>query len=192
MSPHSTYEHNAIKEDSIRLLYLRPGSGNEPINCNLKIFNRRGPIPKYEALSCVLGSEPAVHEVQVEGKSFYTGPNLHNGLRNLRQHNSTNIFWINATWIDQKNSWEKSEQVMIIAEIYQNAQSMVIWLGEKDSDSDIAMDFVPKLLDPSFLSDDNWPGTYARGFMLSLVFWSGLGFPEFGSSKRSPTQGRSV
>jgi hypothetical protein len=100
----------------------------------------------------------------VEGKSFYTSPNLHSALRHLRQQSSTNIFWIDALCIDQNNDREKNEQVIRMAEIYQNAQNVVVWLGEKDSDSDIAMDFVPKLLDPSFLSDDNWPSTYARGF----------------------------
>ncbi|KAF4635102.1 hypothetical protein G7Y89_g2992 [Cudoniella acicularis] len=162
--PRSTYEHDTIKEDSIRLLYLRPGSRDEPINCDLKIFNRCGEIPQYEALSYVWGPAPAVHEVQVEGKSFYTGPNLYNALRNLRQHSSTSIFWIDAMCIDQSNDREKGEQVMRMAEIYQNARNVVVWLGEKDSDSDDAMDFVPRLLDPSFLSDGNWPSTYARGF----------------------------
>lgn len=49
--PHSTYEHDAIKEDSIRLLYLRPRSTDNLINYDLKIFNRGGELPKYEALS---------------------------------------------------------------------------------------------------------------------------------------------
>ena len=118
---------------------MRSGSLNnlltvqKPINCDLKIFNRRGEIPKYEALSYVWGAGLAVHEAQVEGKSFYTRPNLHNAIRNWRQHNSTSIFWIDAICIDQSNDREKSEQFRRMAEIYQIAQSVVVWLGEKDS-----------------------------------------------------------
>jgi hypothetical protein len=51
-----------------------------------------------------------------------------------------------------------------MAEIYQNAQTIIAWLGEKDSDSEDTIDFILRLLDPSFLSNDNWPSTYARGF----------------------------
>jgi hypothetical protein len=41
---------------------------------------------------------------------------------------------------------------------------MIAWLGEKDSDSDDTIDFILRLLDLSFLSNDNWPSTYIRGF----------------------------
>lgn len=164
MLPRGSYEYQPIKNGHTRLLYLRPGRGDEPIICSLKIFDRDEKWPKYEALSYCWGADPAVHEVEVEGQSFYTGPNLHNALRHLRRPDTTTILWVDAICIDQSNDQEKSDQIRRMSDIYRNAQNVVVWLGEEESDSDIGMDFISRLLDPGFLGDDNWPSTYARGF----------------------------
>ena len=162
--PRSSYEYLKIKAREIRLLYLRPGSGNEPIRCDLKVFDRDGEMPKYEALSYTWGSDPPVQEVLVEGKSLYTRSNLYSALRHLRQRTTTTILWADAICINQSDDQEKTEQVMGMGRVYEKAYNVIAWLGDQDSDSYNAMDFIPKLLDPGFLGNDNWPDTYAHGF----------------------------
>lgn len=165
MIPRNTYEYEPIRENSIRLVYLHPGTPDEPITCDLKAFGRDN-APKYEALSYVWGSGAAVHEVKVDGKAFYTGPNLHSALLTSRQCNSVSILWIDAMCIDQSNIQERNEQVRMMKNIYEHAQSVISWLGHEDSSehSDEAMEIIPRLLDPDFLRNDNWPITYAHGF----------------------------
>ncbi|KXJ85698.1 hypothetical protein Micbo1qcDRAFT_153917 [Microdochium bolleyi] len=43
-----------------------------------------------------------------------------------------------------------------MAAIYRNASSVLIWLGEDDLNSQVAMEFVPKVIDRKFVWDEKW------------------------------------
>ena len=80
----------------------------------------------------------------------YVRPNLEDVLRQFRgtdAHQEDLFLWVDAMCIDQEDEKEKSEQVAKMAEIYSKARDVLIWLGKEYNASNVAMSFIPKILD---------------------------------------------
>ena len=73
--------------------------------------------------------------------------NLYNALRRFRNSKRDIRIWVDALCINQYNMAEKTEQIKRMAEIYNKAHHVRIWLGESGEDTDLAIDFVKKLAD---------------------------------------------
>lgn len=89
-----------------------------------------------------------IEEMLVNGESLSVGSNLAAGLRAIRDwHNDggDEFVWADAICIDQSNDKERAYQVAVMGEIYSNADSVVIWLGEEAQDSDTALRFLKVL-----------------------------------------------
>jgi hypothetical protein len=50
------------------------------------------------------------------------------------------FFWIDAICIDQTNTEEKNAQVALMPEIYSNANKVIVWLGPRGLNSDLAVE----------------------------------------------------
>lgn len=86
-----------------------------------------------------------IEEILVNGQPVSVGSNLAAGLRAIRDwHNDggDEFVWADAICIDQSNYHERGYQVAIMGEIYSNADSIFIWLGEEAQDSDMALSFL--------------------------------------------------
>lgn len=80
----------------------------------------------------------------------YVRPNLEDVLRQFRgtdSHQEDLFIWVDAMCIDQDDEKEKSAQVAKMAEIYSKARDVLIWLGKEYNASNVAMGFIPKILD---------------------------------------------
>jgi hypothetical protein len=66
----------------------------------------------------------------------------------MRLRSQYGTYWIDAICINQK----RNHQVQMMQQIYSNAQSVAVWLGDTDDASlaDTATDFVTPYVDPSF------------------------------------------
>lgn len=73
--------------------------------------------------------------------------NLYNGLLLFRSKSRDVRIWVDAICINQYNMAEKTKQIKRMAEIYNKAHHVRIWLGESGEDTDVAIDFVKKLAD---------------------------------------------
>lgn len=155
----STYQYTPIppKTDQIRLLTLLPASDeNAEIAVTLQNISTKSAAQHYEALSYVWGSpeNPVTIRVvtssttepveDVSSSACVTAPlrvtqNLANALRHLRRPNSARTLWIDAICIDQQNIAERSEQVGKMAQVYNSAVRVVIWLGLASPGTDLAM-----------------------------------------------------
>ena len=147
-----------LKDKHIRLLHILPGSGEDPIICSLTIRPLKGKIPPFEAVSYVWGSEDNPHPITCNWASplmdtkgpSYASPfeikknmtvtdNLYRLLLRLREPNCMRALWIDQICIDQDTDpsklQEKMAQVRVMAEIYSAATSVIIWLGEEDSET---------------------------------------------------------
>jgi hypothetical protein len=62
----------------------------------------------------------------------------------MRLQGQFRVYWINAICINQDSVLERNHQVQMMRQIYSNAESVSVWLGEADREltSDIAMDFL--------------------------------------------------
>jgi hypothetical protein len=121
------YPSSELGPRQIRLLEIRPGRHQDQICCKLRLANLDQ--AQYDALSYTWGTGYRQHEIQVDGLSFYVGNNLYAALRHLRHLQETRVMWIDAICINQANIQERISQVKLMRRIYQQASTVVIWLG---------------------------------------------------------------
>ncbi|OJD13094.1 hypothetical protein AJ78_06415 [Emergomyces pasteurianus Ep9510] len=115
-----------------RLLLLSSGQLNEPLRGSLIIHvldSDIGPIPPYESLSYVWGTEAEQTSIYIDGKSIPIKPNLDSALRSLRLPAQARRLWVDALCIDQSNTDERSRQVRYMRFMYKHATRVVVWLG---------------------------------------------------------------
>lgn len=87
------------------------------------------------------------HDIKLWSPKRLVRENLYNALLQFRHSRKDVRFWIDAICINQHNPVEKTKQIAQMAEIYNGARHVRIWLGVKGDDTDVAMDFIKKLAD---------------------------------------------
>ena len=83
-------------------------------------------------------------------KDFFVHDNLNHALRHLRSKDHPVVLWVDAICIDQRDrpdsKKEKEKQVQRMAEIYNSAHNVCIWLGLANAQTDLAMDFIQRIV----------------------------------------------
>ena len=105
--------------------------------------------PSYEALS-YRWTDPDKENpdlVFCNGVDFPVGPNLYAALIRFRLVDVPRALWVDQLCIQQTDSPEKAQQLLIMGDIYSKAERVLAWLGPTEDDSDKAMDLFPKLVD---------------------------------------------
>ena len=101
---------------------------------------------KYEALSWCWGNQAEDYAVLIKkgGKPFRkrVRKELAMALKYLRRAGEGRTLWIDAICINQADPNERNHQVQMMSRVYTRAQQVCIWLGEADTDSDIAIEFI--------------------------------------------------
>ena len=127
----------------IRILCLAPGVDNAPLQGRLMVESLDYNDLHYTALSYTWGgSVGAGNVVYFDGVPLNITENLQSALRHFRDPVRWKNIWIDAICINQSDNSEKAYQVALMGDIYRNATRTWVWLGEGDSDSDIAMEVV--------------------------------------------------
>ena len=140
----------------IRVLILRPGNPEDPIECTLLVWSMMDIVSgnntvSYEALSHCCGPAGLMREIKVytsESKfSTYLkiGPELYAALQRLRDVHSQRHLWVDAICINLENMNEQNSQVALMPSILYHASNVCIWLGPGSYDSNLAMDFIVRL-----------------------------------------------
>ena len=134
-----------LRRKSIRLVTLEHGDASGPIKCILQ-SHALDECPAYVALSYAWGTQQRYDKIRINGSSFPVGRNLWHFLHQMRTQRHHVTFWIDAISIDQANVFEQNHQVQMMREIYTQAYSVWIWLGEADhtTHSDVAMRYLSR------------------------------------------------
>ncbi|KAF7502057.1 hypothetical protein GJ744_007972 [Endocarpon pusillum] len=139
------------KTRHIRLLNLELSPSSEETLGTLTVKSLDDPelqtVYRYDALSYVWGVANSDHKVILNGWSCSVRKNLHSFFLCYRHDDSSPYIWIDALCIDQDSISERNSQVALIAEIYQRAQNVIVWLGPADPHSDIVMNVIESTLD---------------------------------------------
>lgn len=105
---------------------------------------------RYEALSYVWGKPDNHSFVRIRSnesllkKQVY--PSLKEALKAVRSTDRDRVFWIDFFCVDQDDEVAKAKQIEQFSEIFYQASRVCIWLGPASDDSDMAMDFIPQIL----------------------------------------------
>ena len=140
----SEHERLPLRENEIRIVRLQlpdPASATT-IRCRTTIVSLDA-RPQYVALSYAWGLPPAQHIINIDGHDFMVRKNIYRFFDQLsrtpRNWPSMPALWIDSICIDQTNSNEVTQQIGLMSRIFSGAQKVVVWLGPRHSDSDVAM-----------------------------------------------------
>ncbi|KAH7345860.1 heterokaryon incompatibility protein-domain-containing protein [Pyrenochaeta sp. MPI-SDFR-AT-0127] len=198
------YSYTRISKYQVRLLLIKPGSFDEQINASLLVVHDdqlgTDDFP-YTALSYNWGgndddatimiqddpqSKPVktmdnifdVVKAAAQQKMLKVKPNLYEALRHLRSEKDVIAMWVDALCINQFDKDEKEEQVLKMADIYQRAYNVNVWLGHDSPGhavSDRAMEFIGKVIDlenhAMLLTDHKYIEDWASLFELLKCSW---------------------
>lgn len=139
------YSPLPVGQENIRLLRILPNKDRtEAIHCQLIDYslalNKGSHL--YEALSYVWGNPNETIPIFIDGYVLPVTSNLHAALLRLRNRVFERILWVDAICIDQENDLEKEQQIRFMADIYGQAQCVVVWLGETADNSDLALEAI--------------------------------------------------
>ena len=164
------YRYSPLPTDHIRLVIIRPGPLKSPVEVDLISAPFKDAQKGYKALSYEWGEGLALRSVilrdytqnidkiqdpkerfrfivfKAYGTRFFVRHNLFEALRHLRQPHEPVAVWIDAISIDQLNDEEKAHQVRQMADIYNGASFVNVWLGTASEATNQAMDFVKELV----------------------------------------------
>jgi hypothetical protein len=132
--------------DEIRLVRILPGAEDEAISCVLQSFSLCS-CPTYTALSYFCGDPSITETVYVNGSQQEVMTNLASFLRCYRSaaDGATELCWIDAICINQKDVAERNREMLRMKDIYQSADMIIAWLGPAADGSDQAMYIVEHL-----------------------------------------------
>lgn len=130
-----------------RIVWLAPGSGDEPLSAQLELINAAQAPRPYEALSYTWGGEPPSNYLWLQGCPLPIRPNLEAALFFLRLPSQPRLLWIDAICIDQSNVDERTRQVQYMRLVYQHAARVVVWVGVKSPDVQLAFELARRLVE---------------------------------------------
>ena len=191
-----TYDPMTRADSQIRLLKVGRGSG-KPVRCTISTFDTDA-CPEYEALSYTWELPvPAVESPQkiiLNGRFLEIRENLYNFLERVAQESiiydgkplCPRYLWVDAVCINQKSDYEKSCQVRRMGQVYEQAQRVIVWLGQGSELTQTAMHLI---LDAAAANAGSWsvvnPLTedhpfnkrYVQGFpaleaLFNLSYWN--------------------
>ncbi|KAG8161232.1 hypothetical protein KVR01_009496 [Diaporthe batatas] len=121
------YEPLPSPKDMIRVLRILPGAGGQALECSVHAEQRSS--TKYEALSYVWGDPTLQRFITLDGKRYAIGKNLYNCLVHLRKPTAERDSWVDTLCINQADSDERSQQVLLMGDLYKRADMVIVWLG---------------------------------------------------------------
>lgn len=152
------YQSSVLGANEIRLLNLRSGDAQEELVGNLEVIKLKTetesetqvPHQCYDTLSYTWGDQaPTEHISIIHANQQYRiriRPNLHQALLHLRSHREDRYLWVDAICIHQNDEREKSSQVRMMSQIFNNSSCVCVWIGPEKDDSRLAIDFIKSKL----------------------------------------------
>jgi Heterokaryon incompatibility protein (HET) len=98
--------------------------------------------PEYVAVSYAWGDSQSSQRIFIDGNAFAVRENAFQALSRLRSKDTARIIWIDIICINQNDSEEKSQQIPLMRDLYNQARTTFVWLGTAADDSDTAMSFI--------------------------------------------------
>jgi hypothetical protein len=144
--------YTAIQHDQVQLVKFINSHDGDHTSAILKTFPLEGPIPPCYALSytwlCDNSGAAKTHVLQIEKQQLPVLDALHPFFDVLSSKGALlddTWWWIDSICINLADTEERSHQVQLMEQIYRNADSVIIWLGEGSDDTDRAIDFIELL-----------------------------------------------
>ncbi|KAF2872313.1 heterokaryon incompatibility protein-domain-containing protein, partial [Massariosphaeria phaeospora] len=134
----SPYSYRPLDSVSaIRILALHPAQDFlEPLEADLLHADReqmlllQGYPKRYDAVSYCWGEATFSQQISCQGYPIRITYRVDTMLRHLRKKARERVLWIDAICLDQLNAEEKAVQVALMGDIYRQARTVHVWLGD--------------------------------------------------------------
>ncbi|OCK78370.1 HET-domain-containing protein [Lepidopterella palustris CBS 459.81] len=121
----ATYPYRLLRDNEIRLLEYLPTPNLSYRLVHVDLNSN----PRYAALSYTWGYQNSPVPISVDSHQLRIQQNLHDALHRLRHDEKARHLWVDAICINQRNEVEKNQQIRKMGNIYENAQAVLVWLG---------------------------------------------------------------
>lgn len=141
------YQKHALCPGSkrIRVLDILPASSSlnyEPLRGVFRVVDIENDT-KFAALSYVWGKYAVPrHTVLCDDVCFDVTGNCYSALWHLRKKLGGFTIWVDIFCINQDDDEEKSQQILLMGDIYSNAELVYVWVGEGSSSTGRAMAYL--------------------------------------------------
>ncbi|RKF56433.1 Heterokaryon incompatibility protein 6, OR allele, partial [Erysiphe neolycopersici] len=141
-SPAITYP--PLSSHQIRILTLHPGQCESPIVTTIQNHDLNTVDESYEALSYVWGDQTRKVTIQCNDAELRITKSLYEALRQLRYQDRRRFLWVDAICINQDDLDERGQQVSLMKNIFPMASKVLVWLGEADEKTELAIKAIDK------------------------------------------------
>ena len=176
MSSQEIYARAPLDADrrEVRILTLAPGTGDDALRGDLFVESLNYDDLHYTAISYTWSGPIEGSTIIIGGIPLRITENLELALRRIRGPSRPKNLWVDAVCINQNDVEEKNIQVSLMGDIYASATRTTVWLGEKSTRSDVAMEFIRSLRGDShsYDSDADKGLTLAIAELLGREWWT--------------------
>jgi len=139
-----------VGDRQIRLLYLHPGEGTQPLAADLVHASLDERAGQFESLSYVWGSGHKTRILLITDSSgairkLLIGAALHAALQRIRLPTTVRVLWADAVCINQADNLEKAAQVNMMGDVYAMAARTLAYLGPTADGSNMVLDLLEKI-----------------------------------------------
>ena len=142
MTANEPFKHTPLDlaKNQIRLFKLGPTSPGGLLTGNIVVWDSEE-CPHYSAVSYTWGPPTPTRQISIEERNFTVRENLWHFLDASASY-IDKWLWIDQICIDQSAVDERNHQVGLMAQIYEKAWQVLIWLGVEAHSSGEAIDFI--------------------------------------------------
>lgn len=131
-----------------RLLVVLPSSGKQRVKCHLRLASLTSqPPPQYETISYSWGSASVRKKIEIDDVRLSVPASSAMALARMRLPDRKRTLWIDAICINQLDLDERTQQVLLMKDVYRKSSGNLVYLGEKDDTTDSAAKSIANLLD---------------------------------------------
>jgi hypothetical protein len=159
--------YRPLAENEIRILEILAGSEDEEVHCQLRYIKLDG-LTEYNALSYAWGDTSKLQvDIYIDGQKLKVTENCKSALLELRREavtrSQTQLIWIDAICINQKDIPERNYQLLLMRDIYRKSEKLIIWLGPDDGGSQEAIDFL-EIIGLAGMNNEEMFGKWLKSF----------------------------
>lgn len=129
-----------ISSTHIRLLHLDPGTDADPLRCSI-IQVDLNEKPNFTAISYMWGPPEKPFRMLVEDSHFIPlTASLDVLLKDVRHSDQRGPFWADQICINQSDPDGRSQQVVLMGRIYEDATQVITYIGPEGPDDKAGFD----------------------------------------------------
>lgn len=145
--------------------------------CGNRVYNSWIRSSGYDALSYAWGDTVNQQWIVLNGSPVRVRKNLHDALLELRERGIKGPIWIDALCINQSNKLEKAQQLPLMNFIYDQADTVYVWLGAGAEHKDVTQGLlllVSTVVHLKPVASDRWSVDYIVFRIFVVVEGTGL------------------